>query len=313
MEEFMKEPFDFKRFAILNLKRIWIVILTAIVCACLFGVVYTCYRNSQQTVYRSDILYNISFDRDQVNNIHDYYNDYTWNDVLDSDAIAGKAAGYIGVSKADIADSTTIPTMSDIRLIHVYVDTDSMELSEKYADAITDALSAFAGETDGFKSIEVMSNEGVSTVDIADYILRCTVAGGIIGLILGIIIVLYISAMDDRIYIEKDVRKVVGDMAIIAVSNGNVLTKNADTYGIADAKVIPLDLDIASSEEITELSKMLSCGGTSDKDIVISVKAGKDSSLVLYREYENYKAAGKNVVAVLLNYDKSDFYRKYYK
>lgn len=212
-DHFLQEKFDNRRFLLLNLKKIWQIAMGAVAGACLFAFIY--YLKTDilmgEPLYRAQTLYGITFDRDQVDNIHDYYNDYTWNEILDSDQIAGRAAEKLGdISKEEIASATTIPTMSDIRFIWVYVDMESGEQADRVMMAIGEALREFALSTDGFKEIVVWDVKKTEQVREDSLIGRMTVAGAVIGALAACFVICFVGVMDDSIYTEKDVEEKLG-------------------------------------------------------------------------------------------------------
>lgn len=210
MDRFMQEKLDTKRYVLLNLKKIWWILAGAVIAAVLFGVFYYLKTDvlAPEPLYRSQVLYEITFDRDQVDNIHDYYNDYTWNDILDSDQIAGRAAGSLGdMNKEAVAEAVSIPTMSDIRFIWVYADMVNASDAERVQTAIGNALEEFAAATDGFTSITVWDVKAVEQVQHRSLIVRMTVAGAVIGALIALFFVCYSSVMDDSVYTESDIKE----------------------------------------------------------------------------------------------------------
>lgn len=209
-DRFLQEKLDTKRYVLLNLKKIWWLMIGAVVGAVLFGVIYYLKTDvlAPEPLYRSQVLYEITFDRDQVDNIHDYYNDYTWNDILDSDQIAGRAASILGdMDKEAVAEAVSIPTMSDIRFIWVYADMESGADAERIQTAIGKALEEFAAATDGFTSITVWDTKEVGQIQHHSLIVRMTVAGAVIGALIALFFICYSSAMDDSVYTESDIKE----------------------------------------------------------------------------------------------------------
>lgn len=212
-DSFLQEKFDNRRFFLLNLNKIWQIAVGAAVGACLFAFLYYLKTDLLQgePIYRARTLYEITFDREQEGNIHDYYNDYTWNDILDSDRIAGSAAAKLGdISKEEIAAATTIPTMSDIRFIWVYVDMESREQADRVMAAISESLKEFALTTDGFSKITVWDEKETAEVREDSLIGRMTVAGAVIGALAACFVIVLTNAMDDSVYTRRDAEEKFG-------------------------------------------------------------------------------------------------------
>ena len=212
-DHFLQEKFDNRRFLLLNINKIWQIAVGAVAGACLFAFLYFLKTDilKGEPLYRAQTLYGITFDREQVDNIHDYYNDYTWNEILDSDQIAGRAAKKLGdVSKEEIAAATTIPTMSDIRFIWVYVDMESSEQADRVMAAIGESLQEFALATDGFTEIAVWDVKGTEQIREDSLAGRMTVAGAVIGALAACFIICFANAMDDSVYTEQDAEERLG-------------------------------------------------------------------------------------------------------
>ena len=209
----MQEQLDSRRLMLLNVKKIWQICLGAVIGACLFGCVYYLKTNvlAGEPLFRAQTLYMITFNRDQVDSIHDYYNDYTWNDVLDSDQIAGRAAEKLGdISKEEVAAAVSIPTMSDIRFIWVYADMETKEAADRVETAIGESLQEFALETDGFTEIAIWDQKETEQIREKSLIGRMLIAGAAVGALAACFFVYYGNLMDDSVYTEQDVKDRLG-------------------------------------------------------------------------------------------------------
>lgn len=212
-DRFLQEKFDNRLFLLRNMNKIWQIAVGAVAGACLFALLYYIKTDLLQgePFYRAQTLFEITFDREQEGNIHDYYNDYTWNDILDSDQIAGRAAKKLGdISKEEIAAATTIPTMSDIRFIWVYVDMESREQADRIMEAVGESLREFALATDGFSEISVWDVKGTQQVREDLLTGRMAVAGAVIGALTACFIIFFVNVMDDSVYTEQDAEERFG-------------------------------------------------------------------------------------------------------
>lgn len=209
-DEFIDRGFDLRRFLMLAVRRLWIVILGAAVGALLFGA-FSYVKQiilAPEPVYRNDSLYLITFTEEEAK---DYYNDYTWNDVLDTDAIAGIAAKFMNDTDKDyIAASTTVPTMSDISLFHVYVDDPDPQKADDIQNALSLALSIFPQYISGMDNIEIMDRGTAQLLIQNNTMIRWTVAGAVIGVIAALFVLAYVYIMDDTVRIAEDIKTAGG-------------------------------------------------------------------------------------------------------
>ena len=221
-ETFLSGPFDLRRFLLLAGKRMWWLIVGAVLGAVFLGGGYYIKTNmmAPQAVYRSDALYYITFTEGAEEIKQHFYNDYTWNDVLDSDEIAGVAAKMSGgLSKEQIAASTRVPTMSDIHMIHVYVEDHDPEVAEQIQNAIGIALSYFAHNTeDGFVEISQWDRKPAEVLTEKNLISRWIIAGALLGGLCALLGVAYIYVMDDTVRLESDLYRIPGMRERIAGS-----------------------------------------------------------------------------------------------
>ncbi len=212
-ENFMAEGFDLRRFLLLATGKVWWLFIGAVIGALLFGGGYYAKHTlkAEPAVYRSDALYYIAFTEGKQDVTQLYYNDYTWNDVLDSDEVAGIAAMMSGgLTKEQIAAATRVPTMSDIRFIHVYVDDSDPEVAEQIQNAIGVALSYFSHQVDGIDEIAQWDRKEPEIYKDKNLINRWLIAGAVLGAVCALLGVAYVYVMDDKIRLEKDLYRIPG-------------------------------------------------------------------------------------------------------
>ena len=212
-DAFMAERFDLRRFLLLSAGKLWWLLIGAVLGAVLAGGGYYLRHNMNPApeVYRSDALYYITFTEGEQDTTQLYYNDYTWNDVLDSDQIAGVAATMAGgITKEQIAAATRVPTMSDIRMIHVYVETGDPETAESIQNAMGIALGYFAHQTEGFEEIVQWDRQPAEVLKEANLINRWIIAGAVLGAICALLFVAFVYVMDNKVRLEKDLYRIDG-------------------------------------------------------------------------------------------------------
>ena len=212
-DAFMAERFDLRRFLLLSAGKLWWLLIGAVLGAVFFGGGYYLRHNMNPApeVYRSDAMYYITFTEGEQDTTQLYYNDYTWNDVLDSDQIAGVAAMMAGgITKEQIAAATRVPTMSDIRMIHVYVDTDNPETAESIQNALSIALGYFAHQTEGFEEIVQWDRQPAEVLKEANLIDRWIIAGAVLGAVCALLFVAFVYVMDNKVRLEKDLYRIDG-------------------------------------------------------------------------------------------------------
>lgn len=336
MSSLVKEKFDYRRFFIINRKRIWIVVLAVIIFAGLFSGTYYVknYVLNGPDIYRSDAMYQINFDSENYDVTIAYYNDYTWNDVIDTDMIAGRAETISGIKKNEIADATSVPTMSDISLFHVYVDTDSKEKSEIIQDSIGKALAEFAADKEGFIAIKKWDQKDTFIYKDNCHIKRIALLGAITGLFIGIIIMCFISAMDDSVYVANDLLEKNINLALMTTSAMDknkvkailsVLTKQKGVSSVTviypyenyendfDIKALleNVKVNILRKEDIKDEKKYYSEVAASEF-LVLIVKSGNHDGCRICDETNLIKNMGKEVDAAIITDCSKKLIKRYY-
>lgn len=328
MEQFMKEKFDYKRFFLLNIKRIWIVFLGMALGAVIFAGSYYVKRVvlKNPDIYRVDGLYNIEFDMELYNDTIQYYNDYTWNDVIDSDVIGGTVADRLGINKDIVYSSTFVPTMSDIRIIHVYVDNDDAELAQQIQEEIRKALEEFGTNTPGFISVKNWSISEPIVVEKDFLIKRVAFIGILLGMVVGALYMKYINAMDDSVYTLKDAESFTGiipagydiDSNISCILKGvvNNNTQAITLYEtVADFSVINSILETCGMQELyTGMHDEAFYKKLENTDSVVAVvEYGKNDGMLINSEIEKLKLLGVNIATVIIANADAKFVKAYYR
>ncbi|MDE7048815.1 MAG: hypothetical protein K2P25_12680, partial [Lachnospiraceae bacterium] len=87
-EEYLNRGMDLKRLMLYLQKKIWLVLMLAVLGACCGGIIYQMTRSMKMPVeYKAVSKLYISFGHDESGEVYQYYNGYTWNDLLDADPI----------------------------------------------------------------------------------------------------------------------------------------------------------------------------------------------------------------------------------
>ncbi|MBP5608930.1 MAG: hypothetical protein J6X66_11800, partial [Lachnospiraceae bacterium] len=152
-------------------------------------------------------LYLISFAEGKEVDTQASFNDYTWNDILDSDIIAGTASKLMsGMTKEYLANATTVPTMSDIRLFHIYVEDPDAEKADMMQTALELALAILPEYVDGMENISAIERGKAELVIPVTTITRWAVAGAVIGVLAALLLTAYVYIMDDTVRIAEDIK-----------------------------------------------------------------------------------------------------------
>lgn len=221
-EEYLNRGMDLKRLALYLQKKVWLVIMLAILGAVCGGIIYQVVRSVKMPVeYKSVSKFYISFGSDENGEVYQYYNGYTWNDLLDADPILDIVMSVLpGYERDEVREATTAEILSDIRLLTVTVRGDNEKFVREIRNAVESGLREYAKESEELVQIEVIRSGAPERVYWDDRTTAACVTGAVILGILALLGVGFGYALDESVYVQEDVEKKYGCKAL------GILTRN---------------------------------------------------------------------------------------
>ena len=201
-----QEPMDWKLLAIRLLKKIWIILGAAFTGALLIGGTYFLVKVvfGPAKEYQSVSKYYIDFAVDENGEAYEYFNQYTWEDLIKTDLIIDYAMEQMEapVAKEKILEAVSATLLSDTRVLTAYVTTNSEAESLEIAKALELSILHFGQEQKEIAKIEILTAVSKAELVVADVrTLRAFVLGGVLGLFVSLTSVLLLCIWDDSIYI----------------------------------------------------------------------------------------------------------------
>lgn len=207
-KEFLQEGIDFKWMILLLFKKIWMVILAAVVGAVIFGGGYFCIKVlwGPAKEYAALSRYYIEFVNDKAK---DYYNAYTWNDFMVSDPILEYTMALLpeDMDKQFVKEAIVAKIEADVRVLTTTVTTKDPSLTLLIAQATEQSLIHFAQEVKEIDEIRVIKEAETELVKVDLYTLRATIYGAVGGAIITFLLLMYWLIMDQSVYLPKDFEK----------------------------------------------------------------------------------------------------------
>lgn len=206
---YRKERLDFKRFALSLQKKIWLVLLLMIVGGGIGALSYQVVRALNMPVeYEAKSKLYITFNADENGNVYQYYNGYTWNELLDSEPIMECIMGYlIGYDMEEVREATSAEILSDIRLLTVTVRGSNEKFVREVQNAVENGLTIFATLNSELRSITTIRTIAPDRVYWTDKTFSSAILGGIIFGIITLLVFCMLYIMDDGIYVLTDIEK----------------------------------------------------------------------------------------------------------
>lgn len=221
-EEYLNKGMDLKRLALYLQKKLWLVIMLAILGATCGGVIYQVVRAMKMPVeYEAVSKLYISFGNDESGEVYQYYNGYTWNDLLDSDPILDIVMTALpGYEKDQVREATTAEILSDIRLLTITVKGDNEKFVREIRNAVENGLREYARVSEELDQIMVIRSGAPERVYWDDRTTAACVTGAVILGVLALLIIGFGYALDESVYVQEDVEKKFGHRAL------GILTRN---------------------------------------------------------------------------------------
>lgn len=201
---------DLKRLSLYFQKKVGIILLMIVIGAFFGGFVYRMVRSMNMPVeYQAKSKLYIIFERDDTGEAYQYYNGYTWNDLLDTDPIMECIMAYLpDYDKNQVMEATGAEILSDIRLLTITVTGDNEKFVREVLSATDKGLIDYAAlVSEELRKIQEIRVLEPGRIYWNDNTTRAAVAGA---LFFGIIIVLcygFAYVLNDSVMVQEDVKK----------------------------------------------------------------------------------------------------------
>ena len=210
MSGYWRAGIDSRKTALLFVRDIWKVLLAAVLGAVLGVLLYLGYHAvAVGPEYKAYSEFYLDFAMMENGAAYDYYNGYTWNDLMTTDIIADRTLAGLG-GKADIAkleQVTRADIFSDIRLLTVTITDTDEELCKEIQTATENALVSFGEDAKEFEKITLIKTVTPERMITDDRTMQAAILGAIIGLLLSIIVLQFIYALDDSVMVPSDIAR----------------------------------------------------------------------------------------------------------
>ena len=210
-EEFMQEGMDMKRLFLRFLNKSWIVMLAAVIGAFLGSGLYLFIHvtKEKQLDYTAESQYYLDFATNENGNLYDYYNGYTWNEIMSTDPILGYTMTLLPdtMKREEVEKAITATIPSDVRILIITVVTKEKEDAQLIATKTTESLIHFAKEKKEFENISLIKYTKPQQIKGKLQIVRAAIAGILATVCLCKIIMIVFYILDDSVYTVEELDK----------------------------------------------------------------------------------------------------------
>lgn len=209
-EEYNKKGIDLKRMYLRFQTKAWLLLMLTMAGAVVGGIAYQVARATRMPVaYEAVSKLYISFGADESGEIYQYYNGYTWNDLLDADPILNRIMEYVpeGISREEVAAATKAEILSDIRLLTITVEGSTEKFVREVQAAAESGLTAYADDSEEIKRIKVIRTDEPYRVFWDDKTVTACVTGAVIFAVISCLFMAFFYVLDEAIYTQEDVER----------------------------------------------------------------------------------------------------------
>ena len=213
-EKFWREGMDGKRFALCLFGRIWILPAAAAGCALFAALIYwiVAVGLAGAPEYQVFSQYRIYFDSEKYGQIEDYYNAYTWGEIMKTDQVVDFVMEALpeGITKEQVKESVSVGAMNDVKIMPLYVTCQDPELAETIAQAYVYGLEQFALSIEGLTGMDCWLIEPAEEVPRGTKLPNAAFLGAFVGAMGAFLIYILWYCLDDSIYLEEDLTQRYG-------------------------------------------------------------------------------------------------------
>lgn len=208
-DDFYEKGVDLKLLLILYGKNFYISLLGMIagmaLCGGLYFITHVVFAPARE--YEAVSKLYLTFNREDDGDAYQYYNGYTWNDLMATEPIMDRIIENSGLDEQELRDSITADILSDIRLLTITVRNHDASKVQIILRACEDSLIAFGEDMEEFEKIEVIDHGQPALVMLENDTFRAIIGGGVLGFIVSLLYLAIVLVMEESIRVPADVEQ----------------------------------------------------------------------------------------------------------
>ena len=307
---YWEQGVDLKRLVLVLGRKLWFILVAAILGAVLGGLTYKVVTNitDGEPEYRASADYYITFFKEGA----DYFNAYTWDGILRDDPIVDYALTLLpsDITKEMVKEAVSGQMLGDYRILTVHVNASSKELADTIAKAYQESLWNFGQEMELLDEVTLWSQEDAVEFEKNNKTGNAALLGAMIAVLLVIFVLLFAYALEDACYVERDgiMRfglPVYGLLTKKQDSTQKEMLKQNLTYKFSstdvetwNGEILPVAEDYARLREVSNL--------------LINIPWGRNNGRQVERVLQQMKLQGCDVKGIIITEADDVFVRAYY-
>lgn len=217
---------------------------------------------AQNRCYVSETEYYVEFDKGQDDARH-WYNDFTWNDVLATDGILGRAMELLGTGyeRDQVKEMLNADILSDVRYLTITVRGLDYTQVEAVKDAIGTALEEFGEAKREFASISKIEDNAIMPEALPYFAWRAALLGAVLAAGAGVFVTALCFCMGSVFYTKGDITARLGlPVCGITFREGSGRTKGGSALEKRQAEMLEEGLEMLA-EKYSRILLMDASGG----------------------------------------------------
>lgn len=204
------EGMDCKKYFLLFLQKVWLVLFAAVIGAALGGGIYLFHHvvlNSNRE-YRAESKIYLDFAPDESGEIYQAYNGYTWNDLMATKPILDGTMAHLpeGYTEEEVISATRAEILSDLRLLTITITTSSPERTAEILKATDLSLVELGKQAKEFNDIQIYRETDARLVAADPRLLQAVLVGFALALAAALLAMALRYVLDDKIYVPGDLK-----------------------------------------------------------------------------------------------------------
>ncbi|MBR6093651.1 MAG: hypothetical protein IKP92_01350 [Lachnospiraceae bacterium] len=203
----MKEPLNIRLLVLHLAKKIYVLLIGAVLGALVFGGGYylKTYVFAPADIYVATSQLYLTYSKEvKIDNI--YINDYTWQTLAGSDACVEEALKELpkGYTPEFLRSVVKAGLESDVRLVTVTVSCENPDEAVLIANAYEKAIAKLADRMEDVTGVQVFDSAKTAVKKgFDDRTLRMSITGAIIGTVAALVLLLFLFSVDDSVYLPE--------------------------------------------------------------------------------------------------------------
>lgn len=213
VEKWMQQGIDSKAVLATYLTRLPVLFLLAVAGAVLGSGLHLliALAEAREAAYISETEYYISFAEGRYE-ARDYYNDFTWNDVITTKPIMDRTMELLGngYDENQVKSMITADILSDVRFLTITVRGQEPETVAAVKNAVGTALEEYGNFEDAFSAIDKIEDLEIIQERIQYFAWRAAFLGAAVFVGIGIFVTALRVSIGSEFYTKCDVMKSLG-------------------------------------------------------------------------------------------------------